>query len=974
MSEKPENVTSLTTKDIPKTSSIGGIKYLSCQGGGMKGIGYVGAIRELDNLGVLSQLEEVSGSSAGGIFALMIAIGCTADELEQEMLSMDFRSFQDKRKVGWVEASKIKQLLKGGKDLAGSAEVLGRFVKHVPVVGGVARELTPARLLRRVFNIAEKGASVGEKGADIVRLALGSDLGLWEGDALTHYLANLVARKTGNPNITFGELALLGDPFKKLTLTGSNLTTGKLEYYNATNTPNMPIIQAARISASFPGAYKPVILEDRATRVDGGLLENLPDVFNQPPYLTPDSDNGSGGNRHAFALSFTSEEKKKKKKIKSLVGLGKAMYSAKTSEGHLQKKYGNNIALIDTVGMGTLDFDASDELKDKLIKSGANSVRRAFRNVLEQEGTINYSTLPIDELIRIKVVLSEKNKKEISLKERQENNDILIQITRELSFRVDNNKVSKNHGIVTDKLIKKLENLERDRFLKKKGVDATKLTDEQLSEMCVKKREELGRITLQLKDDLRQLELAKAALELDRDFIVQKYKKDDSKNDFVKELQELKRLEDDINKNLLEQHAQKDNPKNLEMLKTKHQELKKEKHDYYMRLITKYEKNESLDPVLAGLFKDLLQDSGKSSFVIPTSAYSLGEYCSKDIDSCEKYIVEARQELEGKTSELSLFEQHKQKFGDRTVKATHFESLVLLNKELDKTIRRRTTVLTKINHFLIKKAPKLERVILGFSKAVAFISFVCWLPLGMPAVAIAKAVGHFSKDKEVKATANNVIDFFSLTDVGSVNRLRKLRDESGRFVKKMSENYTIADKSEITYLHKLHELYLKNSGVKVEDIFIRNPDESKDEYKERIKRETEKLYVKSQKINVPKDSIGEKQAAENLEEFKKVVFEDVKRTLEDESKNLKGVNPKSRDVTELRVLNAQLELKEQAEKEKNLREEQLREKAQRMTPKEREPVLHKFHKARKKHSGEKQGKVHTSIEHNKQKTPKKKTK
>ncbi|HXH54368.1 MAG TPA: patatin-like phospholipase family protein [Gammaproteobacteria bacterium] len=944
-------------QNIPETSAIRGIKYLSCQGGGMKGIGYVGAIRELDNLGVLPQLEEVAGSSAGGFLALMLAIGCTPEELEAEMLGMDFRSFQDKRNLGWIEASKIKQLLKGGEDLlGGSPEKIGKLVK---VVSGA------------------------EKIEDVAGLALGSELGLWEGEALTHYLANLVARKTGNPNITFAELAALakanGSPFKKLILTGSNLKTGKLEYYSAEDTPDRPIIQAARISASFPGAYKPVILEDGDERVDGGLLENLPDVFNKPPYLTPDATNEKNGNKYAFALSFTSaKEKEKPEKITSLVGLGLAMYSAKMTEAPLAAKYGDNIAFIDTVGMGTLDFDATDAQKQLLIGSGVDSVKSAFQNILirEKEAEIAFNRLPIEELMRIKVALIEKNKENINIEEREKNKEILVNITKELSFRVENKIISKDHdSVVTYELLEKLENAAEKKFAKKKIISEEALSEQQLSEICLEKRQRLAEVTLQLTDDLRQLELSKAALELDREYIVKKYKENDFNNDIVKELNELKRLEDAINKYLPTKMNQENESETLLNLKT-------EKEKLYAELIKKYAEGDSKDTALAALLKDIRADSEKSSFKIPTSEQELRVYCLKDIQACETYIRAVKREFEVNTSETNVFLQYKPMLKEKNDKASSYSSLIRLNTELDKNIKKRTTLLTKTNHYLLKKAPKFERAILGFSKAVAFVSFVTWLPLGIPAVTLAKAASHFSSSPEAKATAEGVIDFFKLTDVDSDHRLRRLRDQTSKFVKKMNEDYAYADKSEITYLHKLHELYLEKSGLKIEDIFVKNPGESLEEYKERIVEETAKLYRKTREFTVIGDTAipnmaveSPSRVAENFENFKKIMVRDVNTAIANEAEMLKikKIDPKSREARNSRVLKKQLALK--VESEQYLHEQILRSKVKKFDEPDRVALQSTFLAKRKKHHGVAHGKVQdlgdveSTVKSNKPKKP-----
>ncbi len=70
------------------------------KGGGVKGIAYAGALLKLDEMGILSNIQRVAGTSAGAITATMLAIGYSAPEIEQIVAyQMDFSSFMDK---GWL--------------------------------------------------------------------------------------------------------------------------------------------------------------------------------------------------------------------------------------------------------------------------------------------------------------------------------------------------------------------------------------------------------------------------------------------------------------------------------------------------------------------------------------------------------------------------------------------------------------------------------------------------------------------------------------------------------------------------------------------------------------------------------------------------------------------------------------------------------------------------------------------------------
>ncbi len=71
------------------------IKALVFKGGGIKGIAYVGALRNLKEQNLLEELEWVAGSSAGAMVALFVALGYTQAEMEHELKAVNFEEFKD---------------------------------------------------------------------------------------------------------------------------------------------------------------------------------------------------------------------------------------------------------------------------------------------------------------------------------------------------------------------------------------------------------------------------------------------------------------------------------------------------------------------------------------------------------------------------------------------------------------------------------------------------------------------------------------------------------------------------------------------------------------------------------------------------------------------------------------------------------------------------------------------------------------
>lgn len=220
-------------------------RNLVMEGGGIRGIAYGGALRELERQGVLGGIARVGGTSAGAIQAALLAVGYSAAEI-----------------IAVVNATPVQRLNDG------------RFL----FFGG------SHRLLKQY--------------------------GWYRGDQFARYLSELVARKTGRPNLTLGELHTLvqlppapgaAGRFRDLYVTGTNLTSQRTQVFSYETNPTLRVADAVRISMSIPLYFRAVLLDARGqvirgrpapgqpvqVLVDGGLLANYPiDLFDQPRYLT----------------------------------------------------------------------------------------------------------------------------------------------------------------------------------------------------------------------------------------------------------------------------------------------------------------------------------------------------------------------------------------------------------------------------------------------------------------------------------------------------------------------------------------------------------------------------------------------------------------------------------------------------------------------------------------------------------------
>ncbi|QUR67880.1 patatin-like phospholipase family protein [Mycobacterium spongiae] len=195
---------------------------LVCEGGGVRGIGLVGAVEALADAGY--EFPRVAGSSAGAIVASMVAALQTAGEplsrLAEIMRDIDYRKFLDRNLIG-----------------------------HVPFIGGALSLFLADGVYR---------------GAYLERL-------------LTGLLADLGVR-------TFGDLRTGEEPEQfawSLVVAASDLSRRRLvripwdlDAYGI-DPDDFSVARAVHASAAIPFVFEPVRVRG-ATWVDGGLLSNFP--------------------------------------------------------------------------------------------------------------------------------------------------------------------------------------------------------------------------------------------------------------------------------------------------------------------------------------------------------------------------------------------------------------------------------------------------------------------------------------------------------------------------------------------------------------------------------------------------------------------------------------------------------------------------------------------------------------------------
>ena len=204
---------------------------------------------------------------------------------------------------------------------------------------------------------------------------LNRQYGWYRGERFERWLETLIARKTGDSNLTFAQLhQRKGGLYKDLYVTGTDLTNQKAVVFSHEHTPDLPLKTAVRISMSVPLYFGAVFMDDqnRVVRkprkgqtyrilVDGGLTANYPiDLFD------------FGGRQNPETLGFKLERPEQIQQ--SSTGDGLAPYAIRNVNDYVSALYNYVIENLNR-------RPASDGEKSRTVYISMESVRPRVRRM-----------------------------------------------------------------------------------------------------------------------------------------------------------------------------------------------------------------------------------------------------------------------------------------------------------------------------------------------------------------------------------------------------------------------------------------------------------------------------------------------------------------------------------------------------------------------------------------------------------------
>ncbi|MGI6082320.1 MAG: patatin-like phospholipase family protein [Limnochordia bacterium] len=293
---------------------------LVLEGGGIKAIALVGAINYAETNGY--SWNNIAGTSAGALVGSFMVAGYSGKALKDMILNMDFTALCDKR-----------------------------LVHRLPVVGPAA--------------------------------AIALYMGLYRGQALEAWIRDILLSKGLR---TFGDLKVYDERNPRyryrLQVIASDLSRGRMlilpddiKVYGL-DPDYLEVARAIRMSTSIPFFYEPVVLRPLKSTshnyiVDGGVLSNYPVwIFDCPPHRVP--------RWPTIGLRLVDPRAGKPNRITGPLSLLTALFSTMLEAHdarHIEEANFVRTVAIDTLGVGTVDFNLPKATRLRLYDSGVSAAR-----------------------------------------------------------------------------------------------------------------------------------------------------------------------------------------------------------------------------------------------------------------------------------------------------------------------------------------------------------------------------------------------------------------------------------------------------------------------------------------------------------------------------------------------------------------------------------------------------------------------
>lgn len=357
------------------------------EGGGARGLAFVGALRAFNEVGF--KPKRLLGTSSGAIMCALVGAGYTPDELVTAVSettndgSPIFSTFMDAPEYGSFNKAIIDQSV--------SMQLLIKATQRLPwhqsISYEIINELMKIDLYRESFGFVECG-------------------GFYSGFAFSNWLKTKLALKRLNQAITLNDFHLKTG--SDISLVASDTTEDEMLVLNYRTAPEVPVVSAVRMSMSIPFIWREIVWlkewgqyrsrdKENHIIVDGGVLSNFPIALVEEETIESldimggvDQGNvgtigflldGSTDPASATMLNAIETSLPRLRTAQRVLKLLDTMM--KTSDNSAIRKYSDKICRIPVKGYGTTEFRMAKEKLNILIGSGYRAMKQYIANYKE---------------------------------------------------------------------------------------------------------------------------------------------------------------------------------------------------------------------------------------------------------------------------------------------------------------------------------------------------------------------------------------------------------------------------------------------------------------------------------------------------------------------------------------------------------------------------------------------------------------
>ncbi len=325
-------------------------RNLIFEGGGVKGIAYIGAMQILEQRGLLKDIKRVGGTSAGAINALLFALGYTIAEQREILGSTDFRRFMDDSFGVIRDIRRLAREFGWHKGDFFTGWIGGLIRKKLGRETSTFRDLEKAGLP----GLYMTGTNLSTGYSEIFSVERQPDMPLASAVRISMSIPLFFAamRYNKNNDVYVDGGCMLNYPIKLfdreryIDMANESYAARRTDYYNKENA---------------------VFLLDRPGR---------------SPYVYNRQTLGMRLDTAEEIAIYRYDEKSLSKQIRNFTGYARALISSLMSvqeNQHLHSDDWHRTVYISTLDIGTTDFDLNDNRKEALIREGISGTENYFR-------------------------------------------------------------------------------------------------------------------------------------------------------------------------------------------------------------------------------------------------------------------------------------------------------------------------------------------------------------------------------------------------------------------------------------------------------------------------------------------------------------------------------------------------------------------------------------------------------------------